>query len=129
MLKIMEKSWLSPFLLITYLSTSITGLLMLFHIKAPGLYPIHNWGGIIFIVAGILHLIINWKMFLSYFNKKHLKYKAMIGMMVGLFLIAIIAINAPSNGHKGRNKYRENTGNMTNLGTDKYNNRSLNTPL
>ena len=45
MIKPMQKSWLSPFLFITYLATSITGIFMLFHIKFPGLYPVHKWGG------------------------------------------------------------------------------------
>ncbi|PJC86687.1 hypothetical protein CSW98_06750 [Vibrio sp. HA2012] len=102
MFKPMEKSWLSPFLLITYISTSVTGIFMLFHIKFPGLYPVHEWGGLLFVAAGIFHVIINWKMLVSYFNKDKLKRNAIVGTVIGLCLIAIIAVAIPSNKHSGR---------------------------
>ena len=101
MIKPMQKSWLSPFLFITYLATSITGIFMLFHIKFPGLYPVHKWGGLAFVIAGVFHVIINWRMFASYFNKGNFKRNATLGTVIGLLLIIAIAIAIPSKGGYG----------------------------
>ncbi len=100
MFKPTQKSWISPFLFVTYIATSITGILMLFHIKFPGLYPIHEWGGLAFLVAGILHVIVNWKLFVSYFNKRSLQRNAVLGTVIAIILITLIAFTVPTkNGH------------------------------
>lgn len=109
MSKFMEKSWLSPFLLITYIATSVTGILMLFHIKFPGLYPVHEWGGLIFILAGILHTVINWKMLTSYFNKNKQKRNAVMATFIAIFSIILIAVSVPSNKHSHSGNFHANT--------------------
>lgn len=95
-MKPMTKSWVSPFLLITYISTSVTGIFMLFHIKFWGLYPIHEWGGVAFIIAGVLHVILNWKLLTSYFNKNSHKTNAILGTAFGVILLIVIALIVPS---------------------------------
>ncbi len=109
MFKPMQKSWLSPFLLITYLATSITGILMLFHIKFTGLYPVHEWVGLAFVIAGILHVVLNWKLLTSYFCKSNLKLNATYGTIIGLILIIIVAFTIPSKGHGDHSRYHANT--------------------
>lgn len=93
-----QKSWLSPFVAITYLAVSITGVLMLFHLKMPGLHPVHQWGGLIFVLGGAVHLLLNWRLFVSYFTKS----SAFWGACVGLALMVMIATLVPS---KHPNKY------------------------
>jgi uncharacterized membrane protein YraQ (UPF0718 family) len=101
----MKKSWLSSLLFITYIATSVTGLFMLFHIKFPGLYPVHEWVGLAFVIAGVFHVIINWRIFVSYFSKGNLKRNATLGTVIGLILIIAIAFTIPSNGGHGSHKY------------------------
>ncbi|WP_165313955.1 DUF4405 domain-containing protein [Vibrio ziniensis] len=110
MFKPTQKSWLSPFLMITYIATSITGVLMLFHIKFPGLYPVHEWVGLAFVIAGIIHIVLNWKMFASYFSKLNLRANATYGTVIALVLVVVIAFAIPSNGHGDHSKYHANAG-------------------
>lgn len=108
MFKPTQKSWLSPFLMITYIATSATGILMLFHIKFPGLYPVHEWVGLAFVIAGIIHVVLNWKMFASYFSKLNLRANATYGTVIALVLVVVIAFAIPSNGHGDHSKYHAN---------------------
>ncbi len=108
MLKPMEKSWLSPFLLVTYIATSVTGIIMLFHVRFPGLYAVHEWGGVLFIIAGILHLVINWRMFTSYFKRHKMKRNALYGTIIGLCFITVIAAFIPSTKHS-RHHHHQNS--------------------
>lgn len=105
MFKPTQKSWLSPFLMITYIATSLTGILMLFHIKFPGLYPVHEWVGLAFVIAGIIHVILNWKMFASYFTKLNLRNNAAYGTIIAVLLVVIVAFAIPSNGHGDHSRY------------------------
>ncbi|WPC72845.1 DUF4405 domain-containing protein [Vibrio porteresiae] len=66
----MQRPYLSPFLLVCYLSTSITGILMLLHVGFPAIHPIHEWGGVAFVIGGLLHLILNWRALTTYFKPK-----------------------------------------------------------
>ncbi|MGD9209483.1 MAG: DUF4405 domain-containing protein [Desulfobacteraceae bacterium] len=93
-----QKSWFSPFIAITYLAVSITGLLIWFHLKLPGVYPIHKWGGVIFIVGGIIHLLLNWRMFASYFKKS----KAIWGVLFAVLTLVVITLAVPPSDHGGR---------------------------
>ncbi len=91
-----QKAWLSPLVAVTYLAVSITGIMLLLHMKYPGVYPVHQWGGIIFMVAGIFHILLNWRVFTAYVKRT----PGFIGLAAGTVLMLIIAVAAPSdNGH------------------------------
>jgi len=67
---ILDRSWISPFIALSFLVISVTGLMMLFHIKGHAISYLHQWMGIIFVIAGVLHLACNWKGFLTFFKNK-----------------------------------------------------------
>lgn len=90
----MQRPYLSPFLLVCYLSTSITGILMLLHLGFPAIHPIHEWGGVAFVIGGLLHLILNWRALTTYFKPK-LRSQAIWGMVGCVVLIAVITVFIP----------------------------------
>jgi len=91
-----QKAWLSPFVAITYLAVSVTGIMLLLHMKYPGVYPIHQWGGILFMAAGIIHLVMNWRVLASYCKR----IPGVVGLVAGAVMMLAIAIAVPSdNGH------------------------------
>lgn len=47
----------------------ISGVLMFFHIKDSGIVTMHEWIGILFVIVAVLHVVVNWKAFSSYFSK------------------------------------------------------------
>lgn len=82
-----DRSFISPFVAVTFFAVSITGILMLFHIKLGGIHAIHEWGGIAFVVGGSIHLILNWKAFTSYFKKSKAMYVVLAGGLIMLFAL------------------------------------------
>ncbi len=100
------KSWLSPFIVVLYGAVTLSGVVMLFHLKGPGLKAVHEWGGIAFAVAGTVHLILNWNIFSSYFRNK----KAVIGTIAGVLVIFLAVFIAPQEHDDfqsgGKGKYR-----------------------
>ena len=93
-----QKPWLSPFLAVTWFAVSVTGILMLFHLKFSGMYPIHKWGGLAFIIAGAVHLVMNWRVFTSYFQKS----TAVWGTLAGVLAMIVIFLAVPSRDNTGR---------------------------
>lgn len=99
----MQRPYLSPFLLVCYLSTSITGILMLLHWGFPAIHPIHEWGGVAFVVGGLLHVILNWRALTTYFKPK-LRSQAIWGMVGCVVLIAVITVFIPEQDHPRRQR-------------------------
>jgi hypothetical protein len=64
-----QRTVLSPFLLVLFLTLSVTGLLMLLHIRNGAIVTAHEWTGLVFIIAGLIHFILNFRQFLSYFRQ------------------------------------------------------------
>ncbi|MDB1124274.1 DUF4405 domain-containing protein [Vibrio algarum] len=105
--KLTDKSWLSPFLAVTYLAVSVTGVCLLFHIDFYGIRPIHDWGGLAFVIAGVLHSIVNWRKFTSYFTRSIERQKAIWGAGVATALVAVLLVSMGSgkDGHRHRDHH------------------------
>lgn len=85
----LKKNWVSPFIGISFLFVSVTGVLMLMHVRNHALNSLHEWMGVLFIIFGIFHLTLNWPVFISYFSKK----QGAIAIFVVLFLAVIFTFN------------------------------------
>ncbi len=97
-----HKQWLSPFAATAFFAVSITGVLLLFHMKSGGVYQIHKWGGLLFILAGLLHIMANWRIFASYFKRK----TAFSGILAAVAGIALLVVLLPHNDHGGKSRYK-----------------------
>lgn len=92
--KIFQRSWVSPVVAISYTAVSITGLMMFFHLRGPSINFLHEWGGVFFVLAGIIHLFINWKALLSCLRKP-----LGITAVIACALICLAMILAPGQRH------------------------------
>ena len=103
-----QKACISPFVAVTFIGVSVTGILMLFHLNLPGMRSIHQWGGLLFVTAGVVHLTLNWQRFITYFKKS----KAVWAASIGILALALIALMVPQSqhgkGYHGGGKTRSN---------------------
>ena len=70
---------------LTFLVIAVSGVMMFFHIFGMQVKALHNILGLVFVVAGVFHVIMNWKSMKNYFSKK-------------VFISATIAITIASAG-------------------------------
>ncbi len=95
-----QRSWVSPFVAVTYAVVSVTGILLVFHMRFPGICSIHQGAGLLFVLAGMVHLTLNWRMFVSHFKNRN----AVAAVWIGLFLIICLALALPGTG-QGQRQY------------------------
>lgn len=82
------RAWLSPITGISFLVIGITGILMFFHIRLPGITVLHELGGILFVIVGALHLNVNWHPFLACCRQRTGRIALYVGIVIMvLFLI------------------------------------------
>ena len=80
------KGWLSPFITIAFVVLAATGGLLFFHIKNGPIMALHEWFGWLFVVAGIVHLLLNLRALLA-----HLRRPAgVVSVAVALVLVAFL---------------------------------------
>ena len=75
---------LLPALALTFFIVALTGIMMMFHLGVGGIKPLHEWMSVIFLILCIIHLSINWNVFMV-----HLKKGPAI---VSIILICILSI-------------------------------------
>lgn len=81
-----------------FILVGITGVLMFYHLDTGLNKTFHEWVGLIFVAASILHVVTNFKPF-----KKHLQAPARAALM-SLFVIALavsFTLQPPAGGAKG----------------------------
>jgi len=55
------RTYATPLSFVTFLGCAVTGLLLFFGIRSRPLGEVHEWLGIVFVVALLLHLARNWR--------------------------------------------------------------------
>jgi hypothetical protein len=91
-----SRVWLSPLTAIMFVAIGLTGVLMFFHVRSGAINVLHELAGLLFVIVGVLHLIVNWKTFCCYLKRR----TAWITLGVGLAIcVALLALGA---GHEGR---------------------------
>jgi hypothetical protein len=85
-----HKAWVAPIIAVVFIFTALTGVMKAFEIEIPGTKEVHSLLGLLLVLAGLTHLILNWKV-LVYYLKQH--RIALIGLFAGILLVsALIAI-------------------------------------
>ena len=105
MKSLMKRIWVSPFVALSFFVLSITGILMLLHVKGGGIANLHEWIGIFFVIAGTFHLILNWSAFQPCFRDK----RGGIAFIVVLVLSGFLLFGGML-GDKGRPGFQEGVG-------------------
>lgn len=104
MQNIANKSLISPFVAVTYAAVAITGILMLFHLKMGGIYTIHQWGGIIFVLGTTIHILLNWRVLTLYFKSGKAKAGALAGVLAMVFILLVVPAKEDGQRHNAGGK-------------------------
>ena len=81
-----SKTWLSPFVAVAFAVIAVTGVLLFFHIKSGPIMALHEWFGWLFVVAGIVHLLLNLRPLVAYLRRP----AALVSLGVALVLVALL---------------------------------------
>lgn len=90
-----SKPSLSPFVAIAFLVISATGVLLFFHVKNGPIMVLHEWFGWAFVVAGVVHVLLNIKPLFGYLKMR----SGLLSLIIALLLTAALAIVGLN--HKG----------------------------
>ncbi len=97
MKKLLERAWISPVVTIAFAVIAITGLLLFFHVKNGAIMTLHEWVGWAFVIAGILHVLLNWNPLLGYLKRR----SALIAIGVSLLLVVALSVAGAAKQHGG----------------------------
>ena len=90
---LLKRTWISPLVAISFLIVSITGLLLMMHAGSRSVSSLHEWMGVLFIIAGAIHLVLNWKPFLACFRNR----QGAVAILAVLVLSSLFLIGGLSN--------------------------------
>lgn len=100
--RLIERSWVSPITALSFVVIAVTGLLMLLHVRLPGIKGLHEWMGVAFTVAGLLHLVLNWRPFLACLRRR----SAVVAVAVGLALCMAALLVPTDHDRPGGERHR-----------------------
>ncbi len=66
---VLNKVSLSPFVAVAFVVISVTGGLLFFHVKNGPIMALHEWFGWLFVVAGLVHALLNIRPLLAYLRQ------------------------------------------------------------
>lgn len=79
----------------TFVIIAVTGILMFFKVKSSAMEAAHEWLGIVFVIAGLFHIVVNWKAFANYFKKTTPVALITISLAAGVVLYALNSTGKP----------------------------------
>jgi hypothetical protein len=95
------RKYATPLSLVAFLAVAVTGVMLFFDMHSRQLFEVHEWVGIIFVVALLLHLVRNWRGLLAMMSST--RNKAIVGGLGAVALLFVIG-SAPfgyGGGHGG----------------------------
>jgi hypothetical protein len=84
------RTYATPLSFVTFLGCALTGLLLFFGIRSRPLGEVHEWLGIVFVVALVLHLARNWRGVTAMLTAP----RARLAAGIGAVLVAIYVLSA-----------------------------------
>lgn len=79
---------------------------MLFHVRLPGFHVLHQWLGLVFVIAVVLHLIMNWRMFVNYLSNKKAAIGLIAAVLLSVFIVSVAPQGQPHGGDGDRDRDR-----------------------
>jgi phosphatidylserine synthase len=68
--RVFKRNWVSPLVAVAFVAVGVSGVLMFFHIRVPGMRYMHEWMGVVLAVAGAVHVLLNWRPFTIHFRSR-----------------------------------------------------------
>ena len=83
-----RRKYITPLMALSFMVVALTGTLMLLHIKNRPLEHLHEWMGLFFVVAGIIHLLLNWNTLKAYLQQRPMKISLAVVLLLSLALLS-----------------------------------------
>jgi hypothetical protein len=94
------RTYATPISFVTFLGCALTGLLLFFGVRSRPLGEVHEWLGIVFVVALILHLARNWRGVMAMLTSPRAKLvTGIIAVTAAVFIIFAIPFGGGGHGH------------------------------
>ena len=93
------RKYATPLTIGSFVLMAVTGTLMFFHLNTTFNKVAHEYLGIVMIAAVLLHLVLNWRAFTTYFKRP-----LAMGIM-GIFILALGLSFIPSSQKGGRPEF------------------------
>jgi len=106
--KAFQRTWVSPIVAVSFAVVGVSGILMLLHIRVMGMRDLHEWMGVMLVIAGAIHLLLNWKVFLGYFRKRSALVALAVAIVLSLGLVFAGAGEDPRGGRSHMGPRSEN---------------------
>ena len=98
--------WGSTFIFASFVITSVTGVMLYFHVRAGSTEALHIWIGFLMIAAAFLHIARNWRQFLGYFRKPAFYGAVVATAMIGAWLSFPVMLGTQTASEGGRPNLR-----------------------
>jgi hypothetical protein len=96
------RTWLSPLTGVAFLAIGITGILMFFHVRLPGMTFLHEIGGLLFVVVAVIHLKLNWRPLLACCRHRRGRIALWTGTAIAAVLLVLgLGHDAAHGSHRG----------------------------
>ena len=82
-----SRTWLGPFTGVAFSVIGMTGVLMFFHVGLPGMSVVHELGGLLFVIAAVWHVKLNWRHLVRCCGQR----KGRISIVAGVLLMMLLA--------------------------------------
>lgn len=82
------RPYLSPFVTVAFAVIAVTGGLLFFHVKNGPIMALHEWFGWLFVVAGVVHALLNLRPLLAYLRRP----AALVSLGVAAVLALLLAV-------------------------------------
>jgi len=92
------KKLATPLAIAFFMVIAVSGIMLFFHLGEGFVKELHEWLGMVFVVAAVLHVYRNWSLFKKYFQN-HLLWKV-FALTLGVVL-AFVLPTGLSGPHKG----------------------------
>ncbi len=83
------RNYATPLSLVTFLATTVTGVLLFFEVRSRLLSEAHEWIGMLFVTAMLLHLARNWRGLVAMLSTP--RNKAIVGGLGAIATLLILA--------------------------------------
>ena len=113
--RVLERTWVTPLTAVSFAAVAITGILMWLHVRVPAIRELHELLGLVFAVAGVVHLTANWRAFIAYFRRPWATASCAASCAASvlaavLLCLVLIFANGGEPGHYGGNGHRHHAG-------------------
>ena len=99
---ITTRAWSTPLIIACSLVVAISGILMFFHWAEGSVKSMHEWLGLLFVAAIVLHLLNHWRPFSRYFSDQQA-----IAVLAVVFSLAAGWLAVGGDEGKGKNPMRQ----------------------